>query len=311
MKKFFVFVLLCCAATATAQDESFVRNAENIIELSHDVYPLITNIPGRTTFSLDGQWKMIVDKFGNGYYNYRAKPNPLDKTYFADKHFYDNQTELVEYDFNAARTIAVPGDWNTQYEKLYFFEGSLWYRKAFDWKPEAGKRYFLHFGAANYDAIVGVNGQPVGRHIGGFTPFDIEVTDHLRDGENVVIVKVDNTLTKDDVPTANADWWNYGGLTRSVCLIETPSTFIRDYFITLSPDRKSVTGWVQLDGAGLSQEVTVNVPELKLNIAIKTDDKGYAKFSAKAKPQFWTPDNPKLYDVIFISSSNHRSITPR
>lgn len=310
MKKFFILsALLCCAMTLSAQDESFVRNAKKVKELSHEVSPLINNVPGRSTFSLDGQWKMIIDKFGNGYYDYRYQAKPPHMTYFADTHFYDDQTQLVEYDFNAAKTINVPGDWNTQYEKLYFFEGSLWYRKTFDWTPESGKRYFLHFGAANYDAVVGINGNVIGRHIGGFTPFDIEVTDYIKDGENVVIVKVDNTVGKNDVPTANADWWNYGGLTRSVCLIETPATFIRDYFLTLSPDRKSVTGWVQMDGDQLQQDVTLSVPELKLNLTLKTDDKGYAAFSVKAKPQFWTPDTPKLYDVTFASGAD--SVTDR
>ena len=48
----------------------------------------------------------------------------------------------------------------------------------------------------------------------------------------------------------NADWWNYGGITRSVMLVETPATFVRDYVVQLDRrDPRRVHGYVQLDGA--------------------------------------------------------------
>ena len=300
---FFLSIML------SAQDESFVRNSAPQEDLPSATYPQIVNVPGRNTVSLDGLWKVIIDKFGNGYYSYRALPYPIEKTYFADKHFYDDQTKLVEYDFNAAKTLQVPGDWNSQNDKLYFYEGSVWYRRTFNWTPTEGKRVFLHFDGANYDTVAGLNGVILGRHIGGFTPFHFEITDYLKEGENVLIVKVDNQMTKDTVPTSNTDWWNYGGLTRSVCLIETPATFIRDYFITLSKDRKSIEGWIQMDGTALSQEVTLDIPELKLSHKVKTDDAGYAWFKVKAKPEFWSPSSPKLYDIALACADE--TITDR
>ena len=82
-------------------------------------------------------------------------------------------------------------------------------------------RTLLYFGAVNYDCRVWVNGKEAGHHIGGFTPFNFDISDLLREGENVVIVKVDNKRHAEDVPTLIFDWWNYGGITRDVKLAAT------------------------------------------------------------------------------------------
>ena len=68
-----------------------------------------------------------------------------------------------------------------------------------------------------------VNGVLLGRHRGGFTPFNTEVTDVLVEGQNAVVVKVDSQSTPTDVPTEYNDWLNYGGLTREVLLVEVPA----------------------------------------------------------------------------------------
>lgn len=224
--------------------------------------PQIINIQDRTQTSLDGDWDYLVDQFANGYLDYRQNPMPAGNTFFADRHFFTDQTRLVEYDFDAAEKMKVPGDWNTQGDKFYYFEGTIWFRRVFEADPQPGKRYFIHFGAVNYEAVAGLNGKILGTHKGGFTPFDLEVTGLLKKGSNSLIVRVDNTRHPDGVPMQNFDWWNYGGITRSVCLVEAPETFVRDYFVRLSADGKGVEGWVQLDGASREAVVSVEIPEL-------------------------------------------------
>ena len=71
--------------------------------------PAIHNVDGRTTVSLDGTWNAIVDPYENGYYNYRMQPMPTPSTFFADRHFYANPTQLIEYDFDAAGTLYTSG----------------------------------------------------------------------------------------------------------------------------------------------------------------------------------------------------------
>lgn len=297
-KAYLIFLsLLCIGIVAAAQDETSEKNVSPE-GIEGGTYELITNVGARKTTDLCGDWDAIVDQYENGYLNYRMKPMKASSTFFADRHYYQSPTKRDEYDFDCADTLTVPGDWNTQNVKLYYYEGTIWYRKVFDCTPRPGKRYFLHFCAVNYEAVCGLNGQILGRHVGGFTPFDFEVTDILKSGSNSLVVKVNNSRHKDAVPTNNCDWWNYGGITREVRIIETPETFIRDYCVGLSTDGKHIDGWVQLDGSSAEgSEVTVAIPELRYKVKAVADANGMARFSKKAKPQLWCPETPKLYDV--------------
>ena len=260
--------------------------------------PQIINIAARKTVPLNGIWKTIVDPYENGYYNYRLKPLPDSESYFADRDFDSDRTVLYEYNFNTDKTLQVPGDWNTQRPELYYYEGTVWYRRNFDYTLDPGKRLFVYFGAANYETVAGLNGRKIGKHTGGYTPFNFEITGMVKEHDNSLVVKVDNRRKPEGVPTVNCDWWNYGGITRSVLLVETPETFIRDYYVQLKKDdMKTIAGWVRLDGSKAVQEVTVIIPELKISKSVKTDENGYASFEIKAKPEYWCPENPKLYDV--------------
>ena len=262
----------------------------------------IQNIGGRKTLCLDGPWKAFIDQYETGYYDYRRKPMQASSTFFADRSFSADRTKLVEYDFDLASELQVPGDWNTQRPELYLYEGTVWYRKKFNAKPDAARRLFLYFGAANYEAVVGVNGKPVAKHLGGYTPFNIEITDLIVDGENSVIVKVDNKRMLEGVPTVNSDWWNYGGITRDVYVVDVPQTFIRDYSVGLSSDGTAITGWVQLDGPATKDEVSIDIEELGIHGTFPTDGEGRATFEIKASPRLWSPSDPKLYDVTLSSS---------
>ena len=276
---------------------------------------MIINIADRTSVSLDGQWKYLVDPYGLGYHNYHKVLHSDYDSFFADRSFDDDRTKLVEYSFDRGHEMRVPGDWNTQYEKLYYYEGYVWYRTKFKADPKPGKRYFIYFGAVNHTAVVALNGERVARHEGGFAPFNIEVTGKLRAGDNSLVVLVDNTRKKDGIPTDNSDWWNYGGITRSVSLVEMPETFVRDYAFFMDkdvvgkvrkgkPSKHRIHGYVNLDGSIAGQSVEISIPELKVHITAKTDEAGKAVFESFAAPSLWSPESPKLYDVIVSSAED-------
>src|SRR5437773_5833820 len=253
---------------------------------------LIANPDGRKTISLDGQWRIIIDPYEAGYYDYRYQPS-------ANGFFKDakpkTKSDLIEYNFDTSESLKVPGDWNTQAERLLLYEGTIWYKKAFDYQRKDNTRLFVYFGAANYIADVYLNGQKVGRHEGGFTPFNFEITNLVRDTNNSLIVKVDNKRRRDAVPTLITDWWNYGGLTREVKLIETPAAFVHDYFIQLQKgSRELVGGWVRLNGSNRSQKVVVRIAEAGISKSFTTDANGYAEISFSANLTLWSPNNPKL-----------------
>ena len=92
------------------------------------------------------------------------------------------------------------------------------------------KRLFLHFGAVNYIADVYLNDEKIGSHEGCFTPFQFEITDKVK-ANNRIVVRVNCQRRKDGIPALGYDWFNYGGINRDVNLIETPNSFIEDFFI--------------------------------------------------------------------------------
>ncbi|MBI9072994.1 MAG: beta-glucuronidase [Melioribacteraceae bacterium] len=256
------------------------------------------NVDARKTTSLNGKWNVIIDPYENGYYDYRYEPS--NNGYFKNAQ-QNERWELLEYSFDTDEMLYVPGDWNSQKEKLLYYEGTIWYKKSFNYNLPKEKRLFLYFGAVNYDAKVYLNGELIGEHEGGFTPFQFEITDKVKEKGNYVIVKADNKRYKDAVPTVNTDWYNYGGITRKVLLIETEETFVQDYFIQLEKGNlNKISGWVKLNGNHLNKKLEIKIPEAEIYKAVNTDDNGFAKFEIEKKMELWSPENPKLYDVELI-----------
>ena len=256
---------------------------------------LITNVYGRDIRSLNGKWNVIIDLYdqGRGMKVYR---NQSPK----------GTTDFYEYSFKGGLRLNVPGDWNSQMPELKYYEGTVWYARHFDAKRLVDKRQFLYFGAVSYRCRVYLNGMEIGSHEGGFTPFQIEVTNLLNEGDNFIVVEVNNRRTKDAIPAMSFDWWNYGGVTRDVLLVTTPQTYLEDYFIQLdkeSPDQ--VIAKVYLSDKKPGEKITIAIPELKTSIDMHTDAEGKAegKFNVK-KLQRWSPENPKLYEVIISSAGD-------
>ena len=261
--------------------------------------PQIGNVLGRNTTSLNGPWHYIVDVQEEGYYDYRM--NPTRWGFFRNAKP-QKPEDLIEYDFDKAETMEIPSDWNTRDQRLFFYEGTVWFMKRFN-KPASAqggekRRTLLYFGAVNYDSHVYVNGHHVGHHIGGFTPFNFDVTDQLQEGENVVIVKVDNKRHAEDVPTQIFDWWNYGGITRDVLLVDVAETYVENFNLQLlSLEGRRLGFSVKLNKAEAGHKVTLSIPELKIKKDLVTNSEGTATTYMKAKPVLWSPATPKLYKV--------------
>jgi beta-glucuronidase len=257
---------------------------------------LLVNIDHRRATSLDGDWHVIVDQYATGLYDFHQN---LRKDGFFMNAPFDPNGHPQDYNFANASTLRVPGDWNTQRPELLYYEGPIWYERDFEHTAKPGTRTFLHFGAANYRTFVWVNTKKVCEHEGGYTPFDCEVTDVLKDGKNFVVLSVDNTRIADGVPTLQTDWWNYGGLHRDVFLVEVPQQFIDDYDLHLSrADHSLIEGYVHVEGAPSGATVTVSVPELNAKTQATVDSNSRAAVSLPTKSlSLWSPENPKLYKV--------------
>jgi len=248
----------------------------------------MVNVYGRNMVLLDGKWETIIDPFDVGI-GWRAIYKDAKAT---------GKTDFIEYSFDPANTLNVPGDFNSQLPELTYFESSVWYKKTFDCTQANNERYFIHFGAVNYLADVYFNGKKLGRHEGGFTPFEFEVTCLIKKKGNSLIVRVNSTRVKNGIPGSLFDWFNYGGITRDVHLVKTRKIFIDDYKIQLDPqDNGRIAGYVQLDTALAGQKITLDIPELKVKEKVITDAKGYSIISLKKNIQLWEPERPKLYTI--------------
>ncbi len=269
---------------------------------------LITNTAGRQTLSLNGKWKYIIDPYETGYYNFHAEvydqANAGSPSAFYNNYHPGNKAELVEYDFDKSPEMNVPGDWNTQSPALLYYEGTVWLRRMFDYQLNSKRRLFVYFGAVNYKAEVYLNGKKLGIHQGGFTPFCFEVTGMVKAKGNYLVVKADNRRQKDAVPAMNTDWWNYGGITRDVLLLDEPENFIRDYQLQLKRENnKMITGYIQMSRAAAGEKIVVRIPALNIEQATYTDAQGRAAVELEAAAvQYWQPQLPRLYQVSIQSA---------
>jgi beta-glucuronidase len=259
---------------------------------------VLTGADRRPAMSLDCEWAAIVDPYFSGLFSFHheEKKNGFFMNYKAKP----GDPFPTEYDFGKAPKLKVPGDWNTQRESLMYYEGPVWYEKDFTYEPKPQTHVFLHVGAANYHSWFWVNGQKVCEHEGGFTSFNCEITQAVHSGSNFVVAAVDNTRREDNVPTLETDWWNYGGLTRDVSLIEVPEAFIDQYDVHLSRTEDGVVeGWVHVVGAGAGARAEVQIPELHgdSTAEVGADGRAALHFNVKGLER-WSPETPKLYKVV-------------
>lgn len=265
----------------------------SIVEASNS--KIISNVYGRNITLLNGKWDAIIDPYDHGV------PREVYKNMKAI-----GKEDFYEYSFENALRLNVPSDWNSQIPELKYYEGTLWYARKFDATQTKEERLFLYFGAVNYRCNVYLNGEKIGSHEGGFTPFQIEITDQVKSKDNFLAVEVNNTRTEDAIPAMSFDWWNYGGITRDVMLVKTPKVFIQDYFVQLDKQKSDqIDVQISLSENLANASLTIEIPELKIKEKLITNAQGQAELSLHTKKiERWSFDNPKLYKVIISSKDD-------
>jgi beta-glucuronidase len=274
--------------------------------------PPVTLVSGdiRSGIELSGTWNYSIDPYRDGIAGFHGEPvGESHQRYFdrdVEQVMRDNPTALFEFDMRRSPTTELPSSWLTHDASMRHYQGLVWYQRAFTAHLRAGQRAFLRFGAANYRAAIYLNGQYVGSHEGGFTPFAFEVTQLMRDGENRVTAGVDSQHTAQTVPPVVTDWETYGGLTRPVRLVITPATFIDDAWVRLTREGR-IAASMQLNGAHAArQSVRVRIAELDLDLHGRTDASGAWSADAPAPQRLalWSPEQPKLYDVAISAAGD-------
>ena len=291
--------LIFFAFNLQSEDQS---DADSFFEREAPVYPTPDNLMGwidsRQILTLNGEWSYIVDPMNNGL---------PESSFFGG--FPKNKTqktgmELIEYNFETAAKIQIPGAWNAADEKLFFYRGPVWLYKKFKYSPNKESLTHLYIEGSNFTTKVFINGSIVGKFEGGYVPFNFEISDYLIDGDNILLVQTDNTLNKSSVPTQKTDWWPWGGIVGDVYIVETPKQFIKNAYLQLNPENFSQAYFnLEMNDKFPGKEITLEIPELQYANKFITNSSGTITENIKITPQLWSPSNPKLYEVI-ISSKN-------
>ena len=271
---------------------------------------LLTNVSARDTINLSGDWVYSKDLYRtaltdiNGWVAKSRMQRYRDINVAQEEQ--KNPGNFFEFDMQRGKVMKIPGAWNAAETQLRYYDGLIWFQKEIDLTLKKNKRAFLHFEAVNYHAFVYLNGQKIGEHKGGFTPFAFEVTHILRNGVNRITIGADSFHDAESIPGQITDWDIYGGITRTPRLVFTEKTFIDDAYLQL--DKFGVLiGSVTLNGPHCkNQSVKIFLNDTQLKLTLKTNTQCVAIINIPAPKDLrrWSPENPNLYSVKFAAAGD-------
>lgn len=252
----------------------------------------------RDSRSLNGTWGFLADNMGA--FGLKRSRNIYEGLTPVE------EDRAVEYDIEAFRKISVPGDWNTQRDEFLHFEGFGWYTRRVPMSAKqiaASARLFLRLDGVNYSVDVWWNGVKIGSEEMPFLPLSFELEpENLRE-ENLLVIRVDARRLPHRIPGEKYDWFNYGGLIRSVRLLSVPAAFISQaacHSTTIiheaAGDRASVSAryTVHCDAAA-GYELQIQIDGLGINFRSPVTEGIVDVPLENLLVRLWEPGSPHLY----------------
>jgi len=198
----------------------------------------------------------------------------------------------------------VPGVWNTCREYLNY-EGVGWYRTRFSIGD--GAAALVRFAAVTQQANVWLDGEPLGEHYGGFLPFCFSIPAPVA-GEHELVVRVDNTHDMTStIPSANLDWFRYGGIHRPVWVEELPGPgYVSGLRLTpvVSGGKATLRVRAELSNVGnrtVDELWTLYLdgePARREQVRLETGETEVLLFAVDVPDaRLWSPEAPYLYTV--------------
>ncbi len=240
----------------------------------------------------------------------------------------DNWTNLNgrwDYAVTAIDQKEVPTDWAGKILVPYCLESklggvqrlldaseALWYRRTFAAKTSVTKQQWLNFEAVDYRCEVFVNGTSVGQHVGGNTPFSFDISAAIKDGQNQLIVRVEDAteewqLRGKQVLNARGIWYTQSsGIWQTVWLEETPVGAIADLWMRPDLAANRLNFKIEVDGAAQHDRIRVVVRSDGETIHTQDwlqepSDQPYVDDGGIMIPEqhlkLWSPASPHLYDL--------------
>ncbi len=213
--------------------------------------------------------------------------------------------------------------WNALYEDLRDYMGVAWYRTQFQVPQFSDSRHaIVRFGAVDYFAEVFVNGVSVGTHEGGYTPFNLDVTQSAKPGMNELVVRVidppmDEQLNQalcpemmyNEIPHGKQNWYlQNAGLWQGVRVEFCPKIYIEHIHVTPNVGGDFRVN-VQLVGSGLTDSALCDQTSIQFSVYDSSRRRVFEdvvpsiiaaeqSFQGNVKsPRLWDLDNPNLYTL--------------
>lgn len=236
--------------------------------------------------------------------------------------------EQENYNDSSWYNVGLPHDFSIPYwQEEKHYTGYGWYRKEFDVKQEwIGKRLSLDFEGVFHTAEIYINGEYAGVHEGGYTGFDVDITDYVRSGKNVLAVRVNNVWRADLAPRTGEHMFT-GGIYRDVNLVITSPVHVTWYgtFVQtpdISAERSNVNMQTEVrNDSGAQQNVRVvnSIYDADNNPVTTIVSQEYTLAAGQTynfndtsgyinNPNLWSPDNPYLYTMHTDVQVNGQSV---
>jgi beta-galactosidase len=220
------------------------------------------------------------------------------------------------------KKINIPHTWNiadVMDDEPGYYRGAGWYKKIFTIPAEyKNKKLSLYFEGANQETKVFINGKPTGEHIGGYTGFNIPLTNIKFNGTDELIVKVDNSFNE-AIPPLTADFTFYGGMYRNVFLVVTNNIHFANesgsnsvFITTPSVSKEQATTGIKaivVNESAIDTKLTITsiikdhkgrkISEVVSNTTVNSLSKETItqKLPVITSPHLWSPEDPYLYSV--------------
>ena len=223
--------------------------------------------------------------------------------------------------------VTVPYAWNGTDESVQSMRGGIgWYRKDFRLpRTSKGSSWIVRFESVNYRATVYLNGHLLGRHEGGYIPFEFDLARYLKRGTNTLLIRADSHRDLSSLPVLkitstglpSSGWWNYGGILREVYLRRVNKVDIQEFLARPLLPCRACDASVMLRATLRNMTSKKQIVRLRANVGsqrarfpkIALAPHATREIATKVgirSPRLWEPGSPNLYSVSAAALVGHR-----
>lgn len=226
-----------------------------------------------------------------------------------------NESDILKNGVSG-KSVHIPHTWNVE-DGTEDYCGTAWYSTELEMRTPACKTV-LYFHAVYRDCIVYLNGQEIAKHFNsGFTSFEADITDKIKTGKNLLVVKCSNAYSDDALPHAkDFDWANDGGIIRPVELIEYNQndiehfkieSVVTDFLASGKGNAKILCSFDFASPAHLPYNICIKEKESRQTVFEKKNIRGESAAFDLNNITLWNTENPFLYTLEYTCNGEVQS----